>query len=247
MLAQREAVVDQIGLGHGGPRRRGEWRPHIEYHNFDRGLLRCVQTLLEERRRGFFSAMLDHFQDGAVLAIVQDADVMMSSLEALLIHHQVGDWTPLVASAQTTLHRPLHQVADLIRRQAEQLGGAALNLRREEHIQREAFKEQREAPVGGRPRNVRRLHAAGAAVHPLDSRREHGLELTGIQMPPNASLLMIINGRWGVTTGTAKETWASGMRQHDSNFGLEVVDLDRFDKSRSGSMRGGPIAEKRPI
>lgn len=235
MLAQMEAVVDQIGVGQGGARRSGEWRPHIECHDIDRLLLGGAQALLEEHRRGFSGAVLFDLQHRAVRAVAQDADVMMSGVEALLIHHQVGNRTLHIAPLQPARDRPLHQVAHLIRRQAQQLGGAALHLCGEQDIQREAFKEQREAPVRGRPRDPRRLHAAGATVHPRYSRREQGLKLTSIQMPPSARVLVIIDGRLSITGRTAKESRTGGMRQHDGDFGRDVIDLDRFDKPGSGN------------
>lgn len=75
----------------------------------------------------------------------------MSGVEALLIDHQVGDRTLPVAPLQPALDRPLDQVANLIQRQAQQLGGAALHLCREQDIQREAFKEQRASARAGSP------------------------------------------------------------------------------------------------
>ena len=109
-----------------------------------------------------------------------------------------------------------------------------MDLRRQQDIEREAFKEQSEAPVRSRPRDVRRLHAAGVTLQAQDARLQQGLELTRIQMPPRASFVMVINGRWRVTGRTAKESHTRGMRQHDSDFGFEVIDLHRGDKPRSG-------------
>src|SRR5262249_51943359 len=129
------------------------------------------------------------------------------------------------------------EIAYLRRAQAQELSGAALHLCREQDVEGETFKEQRESSVGRGPRDLHRLNSTSRAIDPRHARGEQSLELTGVQMPPGTRREVVVNWSHLLTHRTTEQTRLSRMRQHHGNFRLRVVDLNRFDKPRSGNAK----------
>jgi hypothetical protein len=136
----------------------------------------------------------------------------VSAVQALFIQLDVPHDLGLTAALKTPRESPLKQALDLLGAQAQQPRGTALDLRTEQDVNREALKEQGEAPARFGPREADGMDTTLGAVHARHLRLEQSLELAGIQMSPGASLRMIVNRCALLTTRALEEALAGAMR-----------------------------------
>jgi hypothetical protein len=185
VFAEMKPVVDEFGIGQMRPGGVGEWGPQIDRNHRDRFFLFLTQCLVEQFVGGFGGPVFNHVQDFAVGAVAKNRHLVVSGVQALFIHHEMG-----VKSRRVEPQPP-----DLIVAQTQQLRCPALHLNRNKHVQSEIFKQQREATVRGHPRNRRRPNSEPWAIKARDARRQKRLEPARIEVSPCPRFILIVDRR----------------------------------------------------
>lgn len=117
----------------------------------------------------------------------------MTLAEDFLADADAGDFDGLVAS-EAAGHRPLEDMPRPIPVDADQGTCPLPGLAGLEDAEFEPSQQQCEGAVGLRPRH---LHLNGTMLRALDARNtgvDDGLELTGVQVPPNALRGVVVAG-----------------------------------------------------
>jgi len=176
---------------HVGQRRLHEGFPHVHAHGLHPGQLGGQQALPKGIQAPLFAPVPNILHGGPLrLDLCHDGQVVLPVTHPLFIHAQARHHRRLLAR-QSPFDRPLLDPVGLLPTDGQNRAGAADGAL-QQHIDGQALEQPTEAAILLRPRHRYRLRAMLGAPDHRHPRHENRLELTAIQVPP-AALLVIVD------------------------------------------------------
>lgn len=239
MLHDVKAVKHHLVLGPGNLCLAGidVGRPHVQADHLDLRSLLFIEGCKVRRQTFHLTAFADIFH-ARCLQITDQRHVLMSFSDCFLAHPQMlGHLRALGGSAAD--HRSLHQAPSLIPRYAQNSCGS-LHVGRQQHVDREHFKQMREPAPRLGPRQTHLAHAMLGIRHARRASIQVGQELTTIQMPPDALGQMVVHGKLLPTLRAAKSHHRHVLRIH-INMHLRPLQIHPLNRPRLVQPKQMPV------
>src|SRR5271166_2937254 len=190
--------------------------PHIHGHSANRRSL-LLRQALPEPIQTFLGSVLRHKQHPAPIQIVDQGEVVVPFGKRLLIDSQTLDGLGLAAN-QAASHGPLLNRMHLVPTQPELISDGFLTGCLEP-IDGQSFNQSREPAGWLGPRKLYGSCAMRGAVAARRFGMQDRLILTGVQMPPPAFGLMIVEWAWLAALRT-RPLYSGLMNQMNVNFSI---------------------------